>query len=947
MAGGLIDFTGKALPPGATVGAPAPASAAPAPDKSGLIDFTGKSLPPGATVGGPLGGPNAEMWAAPSPSVRAAENIGTMGLMGAGGLLGGPVGASLGGTVGDIASEVGNYAAYGGQKPVINPSTVQKDLLQNMGGVAVGEVAGPVVSKGLANMGGDIIGKRALGQAAQETAEEAGQVGQKAYEKQAGANLKERTDTSIAAGETLGKAQDSLASTRANAEQGANEKIGGLKDKVAQELQPEARQAAIQDSLGRSPEQTQKSMRGTMETTPEGVSVPGPGMTNRQTDFWNSVYQPIHKMSDALGSQYDKLFEGVADQPANTTAIARAVEEEGAYSATHGVSYSPAVQKLLSRADAMGGKAPEVSFTGSAGAERFGSFQLTNEQIAQMNAQAGKGGSLAGEPATTINQLRGLRSDASALVSSSANGRDKAAAQNIVDAADDALEQSNVLSPKGQAQLKGLNGKWRSYKTTFDRSLLRKIGSTNEPVDAASEIFDDPKRFSLLTANADKDQLSTLRRTYADWVNTAGDKVIKDTHAPDLQKLFPGTPLANPKSWIYLDKSLTKFEDVIRSNPQVQQKALRIYQEQLRNIRSNAAQSVVDDATKYLPKLGNTGQRIIAQMKAAKTPEEAADIAAKGIEGMTPQQLGQETMPVQKSPEAAQREAIIGTQSPKAAQRGMIPPTTPDEAAIQAIQTGQKPKSGGGGIMSRIARNYPLYVLVSAAYLAENKSPSPYMGGMAIGGLLMAGSEGIRGSVYKYLADHPESAARMWQAVTNPGTDSNFKYLMNMAAKASIAKGMAGGAKMATGQPFEPPEDNKVGPAVKATEKSRAEAIAPVPSASKRAAELSKDIHRAVKPADVQNDLSRGRLSMDEVKKTLQHAGKGTSAMLDGIPITEAFDAVEMGTPEEKQTLVPLLQQRMRAEMAKQNGNRTMQAKLAMRMKALTQGMNAPAEANG
>ena len=949
---------------------------------------------------GPSTAPLTESVSQGHPYQDTAEEVARMGAFAGGGLVGGPMGAGLGGGAADVGIALLHHLMRG--TPLkLTPESVSEDVRDNAEGAYAGDVIGPLIPKGIAGIGRNLIGKPALELGAKETAEAAEQTGAKAYADQAQKNLAERADTYSKTGQAVGQqrleaganayqagtqAQDALAAAKTDAEAKATQNTEALKSKVASDLQAEAKKSTIQSSLGRTPEQTTAAIRGNTESV-DGVAVPGPAMVNRQTQFWDAFYLPIRKMSDALGKGYDTIFNGKDALPINNVGpLQKAVADEEGYADTNGVTYSAPAQKLLARAKSLTSAAPaeadplaqfyspkelaQMSPAQKASYLKMLQSQGVGRSAAQPNsAELGRasyraeGAEIAsgaeGPISAPVGQVRGLRSDATKLAASATSARDRALAHNIMDGADETLANSGVLNPKEQAQLTALNAKYRSYKTIFDRNLIRQVGSSAEPTDVAAKIFTDPKRFSLLTQNADRGQLSTLRRTYADWVNQKGIDVITPDQAPELAKLFPGTPLANPQSWIYMDKSLTRLQDVIRSSPEVQAKALRVYGEQLAAIRDSAANGMVKDAEKQLPTLGNFGQRILTQMKAAKTPQEAADIYVKGMTGTSPEQLVQEATAgptgtdaaeaqaaqvaaTQKTPEMAQREAIMNSQAPQAAKAGMAPPTNPDEAAVQAIQMGKTGKSGGYGVMSRVARNWPLYAAVSAAYLAQSKSPSPYIGGMAVLGGTMALTEGLRGMYYKSLADNPEAASQLWQAITNPGTDSNFKFIMNTAAKGAVSDAAAHLNKAAGGVSLEGPPAPEVpkgvGPAVSSLEKSRAEAIAPTPSASDRAHEVAEKLSKGKNPR-VSEDLDRGRLSLEEVNRLVKHAGKGDmTAMLDHVPLSEAMDAAEVGTPDERKMLMPLIKQKMMQQFKGGNFNKTLAANLAKRYQKLASG---------
>lgn len=122
---------------------------------------------------------------------------------------------------------------------------------------------------------------------------------------------------------------------------------------------------------------------------------------------------------------------------------------------------------------------------------------------------------------------------------------------------------------------------------------------------------------------------------------------------------------------------------------------------------------------------------------------------------------------------------------------------------------------------------------------------------------------------------------------------------------------------------------------IDALDKSRAEAIAPTPSASERAEKISKDLEKGKHP-DIHRDLTRGRLSMDETNKLVQHASSTDANKLvaSPIPLSEVVDALEQATPEELQMLLPLVQQRLQQELP-QEKNMTKVANISKRFQAV------------
>ncbi len=143
------------------------------------------------------------------------------------------------------------------------------------------------------------------------------------------------------------------------------------------------------------------------------------------------------------------------------------------------------------------------------------------------------------------------------------------------------------------------------------------------------------------------------------------------------------------------------------------------------------------------------------------------------------------------------------------------------------------------------------------------------------------------------------------------------------------------------GEQLKPAAGASMGPGMKALDTHRAESLAPTPSASDRAGKVTMDLRKGKTP-EVHRDLNRGRLSLDETNKLLKHsASTDQMAMIEGIPLTEVMDSLEVASPEERQMLMPMVQQRLQKELP-QEKNKTLQAKLSQRFQRLQQMANQP-----
>jgi hypothetical protein len=238
-------------------------------------------------------------------------------------------------------------------------------------------------------------------------------------------------------------------------------------------------------------------------------------------------------------------------------------------------------------------------------------------------------------------------------------------------------------------------------------------------------LFNEPQRAARIVGNATPEQMSTLRTLYGDWVNREGSKVVDwKTQGPQLEKMFPGTKLADPKSWIRLPDKLVKAQDIVADDPEFGNAVHGMVQAEMRK----SAQAIIKDLAPEVQKFGPAAQPIIQAMQAAKTPEDQATVLIKGLTGMDPQD--------------AVRAMAAHQQTP--AESGAMA----HDAAVQSLQAGNMGKGGSSSIMQRAKRNFPLYGTFAALAALSGHMPSGYMGTMAALGLGAFATEGA-GQVMK------------------------------------------------------------------------------------------------------------------------------------------------------------------------------------------------------
>ena len=624
---------------------------------------------------------------------------------------------------------------------------VKTDFAENVGGSVLAGVGGKVLGK----VSDAVTGKPGLIAAAKEEAGKGTAAATKVAEKAQGeatAATDKITAAQTAQFKAAQKADAKLDVARRDATSDAQQKMGSLEDDVTQRLHGDARHQAIQESLTHTPEETER-----LRTLPaeDDTSLPGLEQTQQQQDLYRNVSGNLNRAGQTWAAKRDKLLGPYLDQGIDSSPLQNSVAEEEQWAKANNRSFSPAVKKLFLKAQTL--EAPEAEGTvvdqqgELPGGEPYNAKDFPGE--AKLDTGGGKLVTL--KPMPTVRAHLGLRSEASALAASATNGIDRHAAGQIVDGVDATLAQIDTPS------LKPLNAQYRAFKTIFPRSFTRAMSSTDDPVKMAPDVFNDPRRARNLVTGATPDERKYFASWYSDWVNREGDKVVKPQHADFLKDLFPGTPLANPKSWVYLDKALVKFDDVVKTSPGIRQVFTTARDNEAREIQQDAAAKIVKAAQDRATAMGPAGEQLKQAIAAAKDPIQAAEAATKAITG------------------------------------------SDTRAALASIQSGKM----GGANMDFIKRRFPIYAAFSIGAAMLGRTPSPFIGGMAMLGAAMTGGESFRSLFLKDLADNPDKAKALWDAAINPVKDSSMKYFAKAATRAAVATATTQLFKASQGDPLQ------------------------------------------------------------------------------------------------------------------------------------------------
>ncbi len=647
-----------------------------------------------------------------------AGTAGALGGAAVGGAVGGPPGAVAGGAAGagvgvaaaDYLSARINKTFFGRNPDLSWPNVAKNEAVNAAIGAAselipVGRVAGSIVGINPLLEGAGLAQQEAAG-----------------------------------AAERFGEQQEASGQARLAAGVGA-------RDKTAQALAPEARGQAIQQRLGRTARQGAQA-RATPAEQVGKAALPSEETIDRQQQWGDAVFNPIHRASNELGHKYETLFAGVKTKPIqDTDAIKSKVAQIAQFGQDTGHSPGPQLRGLMQRADALAAPKP-VDIGAMLKSKK--TLSMSNEEWAALKQRMSTGDTSGGTPAN-IQSLLGLRSDALGLIRGGASPRDKSAAFDLIEGIDSTLENSGLVDKN---QLTAINRRYGSYRRTFDTSFRRKIAGEFEPTDAAGDIFGSPQRIEQIWKGATDEEKSTLRGTYADWllkngVDKAPGIMKQEDQQQVLQKLYPGTPLADPANWVHLEDKLVSAENVMNTSPQLRQEFQKQMAARLTEIRTEAAGEAVKWAQKEAKNLGPYGEAMAKQARLARTPEEGAQVVMDFMK------------------------------------------RHPENAAIESLMSGRVEEGAiGKSLKARVLRGLTWYpeILVATSLMGH---PSMF----AAAGLGIGAITGVHGGMQylvKAALKNPRNAQMLWEAANSGSAPIRSRILGRMLADAVTADAAAG-----------------------------------------------------------------------------------------------------------------------------------------------------------
>jgi hypothetical protein len=668
--------------------------------------------------------------------------------------------------------------------------------------------------------------------------------------------------------------------------QAALESLAAAQQARLRELAPAAQVEATTAITGRTPTTSARAQVAPMQRDIE-AGIVGPGIQDlaERSGGRGAYFDIKDRIGGAYSAGYQNLLGQYSDHRIGIGPIRDVLDKWESQLAPVNAELPGPTVELLKQAQTISPR----SFLDTAGAAMRGKLPQLGTDVTE----------------STIGKVLELKRAALKFASHTSDDRSAAIAEDIADAAQRSLEGIGGLPPDAQAKLRALNAKWGFYKKAFPLEERRAVAKAQNAVDAMGAIAQNPEAIKFLAVNAKPAELKSLQDGLGNWLQQ-NPEALKATSAADAEvkadafgTLFPKSPLSNPKAIQYAGLTM----DNIEQTPAAQRALGQALQEEQDRFRAEGAKAVRDIGVREARKLGPVGQAVIKRIQAAKTPEDAAAIATEYFTGLTPENFVQQIGRAQ------------GTWGPSVA------------------KTIGKPL---GENQSR----YTYWV----QRLAENPASAKFL--IGYGGLswLMWGRPGFMGAIgaasIPFLIKHAFTS-RFVQGLADPVVAREFMSAATSASRGlmrplarSLLRGTTVSLADSFGKPDFTPDDGDTKPHSEGLIQSRAEALAPTSSATKRAVQVTKALSRGRVP-NVHRDLNSGRLTSAEVGALLKDASsRDLASVVHGFSISELLDDLEQAAPAERQILLPMVRQRLIAELPREK-NRTLQANLSARFKRL------------
>lgn len=580
-----------------------------------------------------------------------------------------------------------------------------------------------------------------------------------------------------------------------------------------------------------------------------GTMLPTSETAAKEAQVYEHLTAPVRRTTDAWAEKRDALLGPMKEQELEAPHVAAAVQGQQEWLAQNNRAVSPAVRKLMGQANDLV-KPPELP------PELAGlSPEAQQAALAQLGQQV---------PKVTVSKLLGLQSQAKTLARTLKAPTDRAVAHSISDAVDESLAAIDTPS------LRPLNEQYWAFRNRFPGNYTRMMSNPTNTDDIAKSIFDTPDRAVPLIQTMTPDEQKTLRGIYGQWALNTDLKAVKEAHRPAVTALFKNTPLGSPEGFTNVVTKEMAFEDLLQRSPAVQKQLADAMNGANKEIQEDLYRKIASSGLTSAKQMGPLGKQITERIRAAKTPQEQAQIVMRDLDGVTP-----------------------------------------DQAGIASIQAGRT--EGPKGKLEWTKARAPLYAAMVAMGMAVGRHVSPYIGGMAVLGAGMGVRSMVRDAFIKSLED-PQKAQAFWNAINAPARPGAVAAIGRQVARL----GPAATAALATGAPqqAEQHESTKPTPMTKDYYRSQATNALGGHEADTadvdRTAKLYADMGKGKTP-DVQKDLRTGQLSVPSIKQGLRVTQQNAPNLLKYLNPEQAMSMYLTGSEQDRQWVRPLLEKKLQA----------------------------------
>lgn len=762
--------------------------------------------------------------------------------------------------------DIATFGAAGGAMGAVKgPAEAALNALREAGTVAASEVwnkaTGPLIQKTIPGTGTGATLARNVAQTASGfvpfAIAGAGPQAAEAGLRKAGGEgqiAEQGVKAGAEAGAKAEKAQTAMADTQAKAQTELDQKYSKFRDQQVPGAKEEARHETVTGTVGQAPS-------ATMEQGPERIA--------RNEQFRDSVTAPLERWRSDWAVRRNKLLESKADTVVDDGPLQTAVTQDESQWQPNARPYSPAAVRLIGKVKALGAETdPLAEFFPPEELKKLSPRQRQNyldslgraESSAKVESYRTPSPQAVAKQATEatprtrpkVPELISLQSEANALARNS-KGADRTLALKVVHGIDDSFAGADINVPA----YKKIQAEYRDHRLHFPYKFEDAIQGTARPVDTANQIFAEPERALDLANLSNEAEKQDMRQLYGQWIAENGTKAVTKEQQPFLSKLYPNSPLAKPDAWVYLDKAEQHLGDVFENAPLARKKFLASLENQRAQLLADNSKESVDIARKLAKTLGPTGDRILAKIDAAKTPEEQAKIAYQEFGALRPSEEGQAT-------------------------------------GVKAIQTASTPQ---GGLMGRLKHRAEIYGILAL-------SGRPYFVKLAtVLGVGTGIHEMLKAAVTRSLRD-PAAATKLYRAYIEPGAASSMDTITRNIVTSAMSAEVAQVGQAITAKP---------GPMVTHIEHEKAKAIAGPrgavsPERISRIEDLNKDVAKGDAP-EVHADLRTGRLTHTDLARIVQPDKPGLAALFQGMSPQQAVDAFAVADPSERELALPALAQ--------------------------------------